>query len=169
MPADAPAAASKAVKTAVVLFKGNYYFQTLKISDGLPGIFRTAPVAGVANFNWSGSLLNGAPGSTIFSTAFDADSQYIYWGEYGDAVGGPSIYRGADGTTWQQVLGPGAFAARHVHAIAADPYSPGHVYLAVGEANCAGYHYRSTGYGATWAKPPGELGTSQAYQPSDFV
>ncbi|MGO4186353.1 WD40/YVTN/BNR-like repeat-containing protein [Pseudarthrobacter sp. TAF60_1] len=164
VPTDAPASGSKAGKTAIVAFKGNYYFQTLKSSDGRPGIFRAAPVAGIGNFNWSGSLLNGATGSTIFSTAFDADSQYIYWGEYGDAVGGPSVYRSADGTTWQRVLGPGGFAARHVHGISVDPYNPGHVYMAVGDADSAGYNYRSTDYGATWAKLPGELGTSQAYQ-----
>jgi hypothetical protein len=164
VPSDAPAAASKAGKTAVVLFKGNYYFQTLKASDGRPGIFRAAPVAGIGSFAWSQSLVNGSSGSTIFSTALDADAQYIYWGEYGDAVGGPSVYRSPDGTNWQRVLGPGGFAARHVHGISADPYNPGHVYMAIGDAGSAGYNYRSTDYGATWMKLPGELGTSQAYQ-----
>lgn len=165
VPADVASSSASVGKASALKFKGSWYLQALKISDGLPGIFRAAPVAGAGSFTWSASLLNGAAGSTVFSTAFDCDDQYIYWGEYGDAVGGPSVYRSADGTTWTRVLGPGGMAGgRHVHGIAADPYNPGHVYLALGDATSTTYMARSLDYGATWAALPGALGTSQAYQ-----
>lgn len=164
-PAEVPTSSVSAGKAAAVLFKGKIYLQALKTADGLPSIFRADPVSGAGSYTWSGPLVSGVAGSTIFSTALDCDSQYIYWGEYGDPVGGPSIYRSSDGTTWTRVLGPGGMAGgRHVHAIAADPYNPGHVYAALGDGTSTTYHARSLDYGATWAALPGSLGTSQAYQ-----
>ena len=163
-PADVAASAASAMPGVAVLFKGNYYITAKKTSDGLPGIFRAAPITGTADFSWSAALLTGAAGSGIISTALAADDQYIYWGEYGDPTGGPSVYRSPDGTTWTRILGPGSFAARHVHGIFTDPYNPGHVYLTCGDAGSAGYNYRSTNYGATWSPLPNGLGTNQAWQ-----
>ncbi|WP_175317706.1 hypothetical protein [Pseudarthrobacter sp. C4D7] len=164
LPADVPTSAATAGAGWVVLFKGNYYLQAKKTSDGLPGIFRAAPVTGATDFTWSTSLLNGSTGSNIISTALAADANYIYWAEYGDPATGPSVWRSPDGTTWTKVLGPDTFAARHVHGIFPDPYNPGHVWLSCGDAGSAGYHYRSTNYGATWTIIPGDLGTNQAWQ-----
>ncbi|MGO4186345.1 hypothetical protein [Pseudarthrobacter sp. TAF60_1] len=165
VPTDVASSSSSVGKAAAVQFKGNWYLQALKISDGLPSLFRATPFAGAGNFTCSGPLITGVTGSTIFSTALDADAQYVYWGEYGDPVGGPSIYRSPDGTTWTQVLGPGGMAGgRHVQGISVDPYNTGHVYAALGDATSTTYMARSTDYGATWAALPGALGTSQAYQ-----
>jgi len=164
LPAEAPTSAASAGHAKAVLFKGNYYFQFLKSADSLPAIVRAAPVAGNGNFSWSAPLLTGSAGSNIISTGIAADDSYIYWGEYGDPTAGPSLWRSPDGTTWTKVLGPGTFALRHVHGIFPDPFNAGHVYLTAGDAGSAGYNYRSTNYGATWAPLPGSLGTNQAWQ-----
>lgn len=87
-------------------------------------------------------------GYSFAASAWASGTQYLYAAEYGDPTGGPSLWRSPDGTTWTSVYGPRA-DLRHFHAVAADPYVPGHVYLTAGDgvANCI---MRSTDSGANW-------------------
>ncbi|MCW2135342.1 hypothetical protein [Arthrobacter sp. VKM Ac-2550] len=162
LPPEAASKAENAGHVAVILFKGMYYMQILRQDNSLPIVVRAKPALGTSAFVWSEPLITGARGSAIISTALSADDQFIYWGEYGDASEGPSVYRSANGTDWERVLGPGGFTSRHVHAIAADPYNPGHVWMTTGDAGSSGWVYYSTDYGATWVKP--RFGAMQAWQ-----
>ncbi|MCW2132875.1 hypothetical protein [Arthrobacter sp. VKM Ac-2550] len=161
LPADAQTDIASMGHVSMVKFQGIYYMQIMR-TDGLPMIVRASPKAGTAQFEWSAPLLIGEAGSNIISTALACDDQYIYWGDYGDTVAGPSVYRSINGAHWDRVLGPGGFTGRHVHAIEVDPYNPGHVWMTTGDANSAGYVYYSTDYGLTWQKPA--FGANQAWQ-----
>lgn len=154
---------SAAGKAAAVRFKGLWYLQAVKTTDGLPSLFRAAPLSGAGNFSWSGPLITGVAGSNLFSCALDADEKYIYWGEYGDPVGGPALWRSANGTSWEKVISSGSGIGRHIHGVAADPYHPGHVYVSGGDTSSTVYNLVSKDYGATWSPMP-HFGTDGAWQ-----
>lgn len=69
--------------------------------------------------------------------------------EYGDPVGGPSVYRTTDGTTWSTVYGPDA-TQRHIHDIAPDPFNDGHWWMTCGDGTAKTIQ-RSTDGGDTWS------------------
>lgn len=143
----------------MLYFKGNYYLQA--DASGVGNVYRAAPSAGT--FTWSASLATMASGGICFMPAFSTDGSYLYWAEYGDPVGGPSLRRSSDGTTWTTVLGP-LSTSRHIHAVTPDPYNPGHVYLTAGDVGSPGFCYKSTDNGATWAVLSSPVGTTQAWQ-----
>ncbi len=139
------------------------YLLTTTSTNGstAPAIFRSDPTT----IAWTNVFTLGAA-SDIIQTAFDTDGTYIYVGEYSSAAQGEAsnngptngthIYRTAvsDGLTWTAVVtlatrsGGGV---RHCHAVAADPYRPGHVYANFGDAGSSTKVKRSTDYGTTWA------------------
>lgn len=133
----------------VVTFKGYLYCVAKTTTDNLVKVFRALPADGNNAFGWSSPLLVLTSGSNqILFTAFDSDNSYIYIGEYGDPVGGPSIYRSADGTTWEKTYGQDS-GIRHIHAIKSDPYNAGHVWFTCGDGINKSIQ-KSTDYGATW-------------------
>jgi hypothetical protein len=84
----------------------------------------------------------------------NAGSAYLFVGEYGDPVGGPTIRRisladaNGAGTNWAAVYGPDA-TIRHVHSVAEDPYHVGHVWATCGDGTSKTI-MRSTDHGSTW-------------------
>lgn len=145
----------------MLLFKGSYYL--LAKASGVPGVYR-CPAALPLTWEASPVFTLSTSGVDIIQPGFNTDGDWLYLSEYGDPVGGPSVYRSSDGNTWTRVLGPGTFAGRHCHGVFPDPYNAGHVYLTCGDAGSAGFTYRSTDYGATWSKLTGALGSDQSWQ-----
>lgn len=131
----------QASSIARVLRFGEYLY-----AAAASNIYRTPPKPGNDPFEWSESLhtLKASP----FPTGFDADNKYIYVAEYGDPEGGPSVYRSADGETWELIYGPDD-DLRHIHAIAPDPYNPGHVWMTTGDGTTKSIML-STDYGENW-------------------
>jgi len=117
---------------------------------GLVGVYRAAPASGDQPFSWSGPTHTVVRPGKVLPTDFSADGRFLYLAEYGDPVGGPSLYRSADGVTWQRTFGPDS-GLRHIHAVAPDPYVPGSVWMTVGDGVPASI-WRSAAYGApgTW-------------------
>jgi len=137
---------------------GRYLY--LLASGPSPGVWRSAPQAGDLPFQWSPQLLVLTPGSTVIMTDLSASSwgtnDYLFVGEYGDPVGGPSIWRisqrdgdGA-GTNWLRSYGPN-HQDRHVHAVAADPYVRGDVWATIGDGGPTTLVF-SNDYGETWTR-----------------
>jgi hypothetical protein len=145
----------------LVLFKGNYYGQFK--ASGVSGIYRAAPVANPTAFSWSAALATQVSGADTIMTGLATDGVALLWAEYGDPVGGPSLRRSTDGTTWTTVVGP-LSTSRHMHGVYPDPYIAGHWVLTVGDAGCPGYTYESFDSGATWALMAGPVGATQAWQ-----
>jgi len=151
--------------SALVEFKGNLYLLTNTADSSAACIAKAARSDGDTAFVWT-TVLTMTTGSQVGGGAavLSQDGSYIYTAEYRDPVGGPSAYRSADGTTWEKVFGPSA-TNRHIHAIAADPYNPGQVWMTMGDG---GDHYilRSTDHGATWTElaPAGDKPNWQALQ-----
>ena len=141
-----PAGVAAADLSKVIRFGAKIYC-TAKDTSGFVKIWQSDPPG--TDTAWTAVHTTAATGN--IGTAFNASAwganDYIYCVEYGDPVGGPSIHRSADGTTWTTVLGP-ITGLRHFHAIAADPYNPGHVYATAGDGQFKQL-YRSTSYGAT--------------------
>jgi hypothetical protein len=94
----------------------------------------------------------GSTGATSMYFSMSADANYIYVAEYGDPTGGPTLYRSGDGTTWTSIyteVGQSP-AQRHIHAVAADPFNTGHVWMTLGDANAQREILRSVDNGNTW-------------------
>jgi hypothetical protein len=133
-------------------------FLYLLATGPVPGVWRAAPTAGNAPFEWSSELLRLPSGTTGIMTDLNASSwpanNYLYVGTYGDPVGGPSIWRisasdaNASGTAWERTYGPDA-SDRHIHAVAADPFAPGDVWATIGDGGQTTLAFSNT-YGATW-------------------
>jgi hypothetical protein len=132
----------------IVIFKGTLYALCVTTADSLPKVFSAPYIKGDASLTWSAPLKTGVTGSNgLLYTNLTCDDQYVYFGEYGDPVGGPNLYRTADGTNWTTVYSDAS--ARHCHAVSADPYNLGHVWLCIGDG-VAKSILRSTNYGNTW-------------------
>lgn len=129
----------------VVRFKDYLYTVLRTSSDGLSKVFRTPPIDGA--FTWSTALHTLSANAASYPTCMDANADYLLLGEYGDPVGGPKIYRTADGTTYETVWTGTGY--RHVHAVAFDPYEPGVAYATVGDGAPASI-LKSTDSGATF-------------------
>jgi hypothetical protein len=133
----------------VVTFKGNLYYLTIEDASGLPAIYQATPTSGNTALTWT-KVLTGTAGSgsqTPRSSNMTTDATYIYFADYGDPTGGPQVYRSSDGSSWPSVF---TFTGvRHVHAIAADPYNLGTVWVAMGDGVTGPSRY-STDSGATW-------------------
>jgi hypothetical protein len=116
-------------------------------------LYRATPTALATNWTWSAALFTQAEGSTAFVTTLMHDANYIYLCEYGDPVGGPSLYRSADGVTWTTIYTETtqAIKQRHMHSAAPDPFTPGHVWMTLEDANADREIMRSKDYGATWS------------------
>ena len=156
LPADCGQSASAMGAAWIIEFKGKAYLSA-KNASGVPCIWQSNPVTTAGgDFSWTKVFQTQADsGALPITCGLACDNSYIYWGDYGDPLAsgspGPRVYRSVDGTTWTSVLGPGSFAARHVHGIFPDPYNTGHVWMTCGDMGSAGYVYQSTDYGATWA------------------
>ena len=130
----------------VVRFKGYLYVVSKDSSTGRFGVYRTPPAAGNTPYSWSAALVTLAPGASSLGTTMNADGSHLYLGEYGDPQEGRRILRSADGPNWEVVFGPDS-AVRHIHAVAPDPYHPGHVWATLGDGGGKAV-MRSTDFGA---------------------
>ncbi|HEX5901782.1 MAG TPA: hypothetical protein VF028_01500 [Actinomycetota bacterium] len=130
----------------VVRFKGYLYVVSRDSSTGRFGVYRTPPAAGNTPYSWSAALVTLAPGASSLGTTMNADGSHLYLGEYGDPQEGRRILRSADGPNWEVVFGPDS-AVRHIHAVAPDPYHPGHVWATLGDGGGKAV-MRSTDFGA---------------------
>lgn len=134
----------------VVRFKTHLYALVKDTVDSYYKVYRALPAAANVQFSWSLVHTITTAGLDNFFTTMDCNDTALLVGEYGDPVGGPSVYRTTDGTTWGVAVGP--LATRHIHCISFDPYNAGHVYMTVGDNNTAASSwYRSTDHGATFA------------------
>ncbi len=135
----------------ILRFGGNLYLEGLDDSNACK-IWKSSDDAA----SWS-PVLTMTTGSLAFAYNFSTDGTYLYLGEYGDPLTGatPSakVYRSSDGTTWTPIMTHAA-GVRHVHCIAADPYTPGTVYMAVGDNVTSGI-WKSTNSGASYSAVPG--------------
>lgn len=133
----------------ILRFKNKLYLLAKDTADGVTKLWRASPVSGNTVFTWEGPVISYPEAvSKGIQTALTCDDQYIYLAEYGDPTGGPSAWRSDDGLTWTVCYAKDP-NIRHIHAIEADPYNPGHLWMTVGD----GVAYpvkRSKDYGATW-------------------
>ena len=113
------------------------------------GVYRSPPKP-VRNdqFEWSAALLTPTAGAGFLGVCMEANDDFLFVCEYGDPTGGPKLYRTSDGVTYDTVLTDAT--ARHFHAVALDPYRPGHVYVTSGDG-IANTTWRSTDNGDTWS------------------
>lgn len=125
----------------VVAFDGYIYLLSKDNTSGQWGIYRAPVVAAGTPLTWSGQIftLSAAITTVSVATMFYAGQTAIVIGEYGDPVGGPSLYRlsladaRAGGTNWVSVYGP-ITGTRHCHSVAEDPYNPGTWYACFGDS-----------------------------------
>src|SRR3954452_20638381 len=104
----------------VLRFKSKLYLVGRDARTGRVGVYRATPTPGNEPLRWSHPTLVLRRGAAALGTDFNADSRYLYIGEYGDPKGGPRVYRSRGGLHWRTVFGP-AKRVRHVHGIAPDP------------------------------------------------
>ena len=137
---------------------GNYIYL---LATGSPsaGVWRAPPATGDTPYVWSPQLLALTRGATAIMTDLEVSTwganDYLYSGDYGDPVGGPSMWRisltdaNGAGTTWDRIYGPDRHQ-RHIHAVAPDPYNRGQVWATLGDGGTRTV-LRSLDYGATWS------------------
>jgi len=131
-------------------------------------------VDGGTPFTWTATPLSTQNFTSAKSgTQFAHDEHYLYAGEYGNPPNGPNLYRSLDGTTWETVFSEAdqlaaiGRTARHIHAVAVDPYNAGHVYLTTGDfgvrTGAALWRSTQTGDPGTWevVLPTGRYQSSQ--------
>jgi hypothetical protein len=151
-----PTETSYPFATKMIRFKGNLYLVARDNNTGKCCVWRTPPASGDAPFTWAKVFSGRTQTSAALGTNFNCDASYLYLGEYGDPAGGPNLYRSVDGVTWKTTFtGTDQTAAigttlRHIHAVAADPYTPGHIYMTSGDfgPSAGACLWRSTNYGA---------------------
>ena len=145
-----PTGVSTGANIGKVVRFGAHVYCLAKMDDNKNRIYRSTPPG--ADLSWTQVHETATSVGGVIGTAFNkstwASNNYLYFVEYGDPASGPTAWRSADGATWQAVLGP-VSGLRHFHAIAADPYRDGHVYLTAGDGQGKSL-YRSTDRGATW-------------------
>lgn len=146
LPADVSSGSQVA---RVVRFGASVYCYAVN-DGGAARVYRSQPpsagtVAWTAVKTTAGT---GVLGQALDFSLWSDAGNYLFAAEYADPPGGPQVWRSSDGTTWASVLGP-VSGLRHFHAVACDPYAPGHVYLTAGDGN-GKVLYRSTDSGATW-------------------
>lgn len=125
-------------------------------STGVAAIFKGTVTTGNTSPTWT-KVQELTAGATTPLNGFSTDGTYIYLGEYGNPVGGPSLWRASvgDGTTWTK-LNTWA-TSTHIHDVQPDPDNPGHLYIAMGDGVPNANQF-SDDYGATWT-PLATLGT----------
>lgn len=135
---------------AIVRF-GDYLY-ALFIESGTLDIkvARTLPKSGDTAYSWSNVYTVNQAGALGIPTGFTTDGTYLYVAEYGDPTGGPAIHRTSDGTTWTVVRAADS-GLRHFHAIEADPYNAGHLWVTAGDGSADKVLLKSTDYGSTWS------------------
>lgn len=146
LPADV---ASGAQVDRVVRF-GSYVYCYAVNDANVAKVYRSQPPS-AGTVSWTAvksTAGNGVIGTALDCSSWSTGTNYLFVAEYADPSGGPSLYRSSDGSSWTSVLGP-VSGLRHFHAVAADPYNPGHVYLTAGDGNSK-VLYRSTDSGANW-------------------
>ena len=142
--------ASRIVRSPI---NGKVYLLGRDTTDNLVKVWSATANAQNDVFTWSAPLLTLTTGATGFVGSIDASNwasgNVIVVTEYGDPVGGPSVYVSTDGTTFERTYGPDS-SMRHTHHIACDPFEPGHIWLTCGDG-IAKTIQRSTDYGKTWS------------------
>lgn len=136
----------------IVRFKGYLYLLAMATTGSITGIWRALPTTGNTALEWSALPMHSfASLATGLFTCLEADAEYLYAAEYtAQATFTPKAYRSADGVTWETIIDESVIdVVRHFHAIAPDPYNPGHVYITCGDGKAKTLQ-RSTDYGATW-------------------
>lgn len=128
----------------IVRANGYIWLGAIDSGDGRTKVWR-APAADP--YVWSASLVTMTANGGLLSTGMSADASYVYIGDYADPTGGAHVWRG-DVTTGVFTDVTPAGIVRHVHAIKADPYNAGHIWMTTGDSGAR--TYRSTNYGATW-------------------
>lgn len=103
---------------------------------------------------WTDVSVAARPAGTTARVGIVANTATaLFYGNYNASSGeGARVWRSTDnGTTWTETLT--VAAARHVHAVKADPWEEGRVWATVGDetANGAGL-YRSDDDGVTWRR-----------------
>jgi hypothetical protein len=169
-----PPACAAAGATRVVHFGGSVYCAVHDLDSLSLRVYGSPPADGDTPFEWMDSgLVTQVATSAKSGTQLSHDAAYLYVGEYGDPPNGPNIYRSADGATWQTVFSAADQMAligrtcRHVHAVAPDPFAPGHVYVTTGDfgIDTGAALWRSMSYGdpGTWevVLPTGTWQSSQ--------
>jgi hypothetical protein len=173
-PKTLPPASWAGGATRVIAFGDRVFCAVHDLTTLTLRLYASPAAAGDTPFTWTDSGLVAQPMTSAKSgTQVARDATYLYVGEYGDPPNGPSIYRSADGANWQTVFSASDQVAligrtcRHVHAVAADPLHPGHVYVTTGDfgLNTGAALWRSTSSGdpGTWevVLPTGTWQSSQ--------
>lgn len=129
-----------------ILRAGSYvWIGAVDSADGLTKVWR-APVT-TGTYAWSAPLVSMSTNGGLLGTCMNADGSYVYIGDYGTPTAA-KVWRGSVSTgAFTEVTPTGI--VRHVHAIAPDPYNPGHVWMTTGDSGAR--TYRSTNYGQTWS------------------
>lgn len=117
------------------------------------GIMQDTAAWGRGKWRWTQvQFLSPGASSMTATTVLGTDGTNVWCGDPGDPVNdksGPSIFT-FDGTKWAQSwLGDNRW--RHIHAVIADPYNPGHVYASLGDGTVPYRYLKSTDSGRTWA------------------
>lgn len=142
-----------------------------------------SPLAdGDTPFRWTATPLSTQNFTSAKSgTQFTHDEHYLYVAEYGNPPNGPNLYRSPDGTTWETVFSQAdqltaiGRTARHIHAVAVDPYNAGHVYFTTGDfgvrTGAALWRSTQTGDPGTWevVLPTGRYQSSQISFDADAI
>lgn len=130
--------------TRLAMFNGMLYCAGRSGATASLAVYVSPPAPGDAPYAWSQTpLTTQAATSAKSGTQLTHDNQHLYVGEYGDPPNGPNLYRSADGTSWETVFSKSdqialiGRTARHIHAVAVDPYNAGHVYITTGDFGVA--------------------------------
>jgi hypothetical protein len=142
-PKTLPAGTTADLTTKVLIFNGLVYCAS-RDGAGSLAVYVSPPAPGDAPYTWTQTPLAAqTPTSAKSGTQFTHDDQFLYAAEYGDPPNGPNVYRSADGTKWDTVFSKTdqmaliGRTARHIHAVAVDPYNAGHVYITTGDFGIA--------------------------------
>jgi hypothetical protein len=130
--------------TKLVIFNGMVYCAARSGATASLAVYVSPPAAGDAPYSWSQTpLTTQASTSAKSGTQLTHDDQHLYVGEYGNPPNGPNLYRSSDGSRWETVFSKSdqvaliGRTARHIHAVAVDPYNAGHVYFTTGDFGIA--------------------------------
>lgn len=163
-----------------IVFKGNLYL--FGATGGLVTVWKTTPTYGSgANYIWSQVFQASTGSNNVIGSgaSVSLDGKWLYFGEYGDAVGGPTLWKTGDGATWSAVWGRGAPGftwpdarrqPRHIHAVAFDPYSDtagngmGDMWMTLGDGGVIPQIAKSLDGGVTFVGAIDPIGSNSMYQ-----